>query len=349
MNASGRLPSDFADSAAYPLFACSPASDKAWILHFSVQNYTDASFLDQRLFHAQQYQGWEVTGAELDGALAGATLPKPPLHWLFHIGHCGSTLVSRMLDLIPGVLGLREPLPLLELAGLARDAATEKEAAAITLWRQRILQGLGRGFSDTRWIVVKPTSVTTWIAQPLLEARPGSRALLLWCDLETWLTTMLRTSDLREAAAVQSSFRIAAWKKMHSPPVSRMGEQLARDWLAEQWHWSELKRHPHLNGSIADFDFSKLLASPLQGLAKIAGHYGIPLPDGMETMLQISNLMNHYAKDQRYAFNPQTRNDELARSRKLHENEIEAGLRWAERTSSGHSDIRARFYSTQFD
>ena len=107
MKASRRLPSDFSESAAYPLYAIDPAQDRAWILHFDRDDYARTGFLDQRALRHREISGWEVSGAEL------FAVSRPPsslahLHWLFHIGHCGSTLVSRLLDLVPGTLGLRE-------------------------------------------------------------------------------------------------------------------------------------------------------------------------------------------------------------------------------------------------
>src|SRR5262245_59767355 len=103
-----RLPRDFSLSAAYPLFAFEPTQDRAWVLHFEPEDYSRASFLDQRALHHREISGWTVSRAELMAACdTPASLDR--LHWLFHIGHCGPTLVSRLLDLLPGVLGLREP------------------------------------------------------------------------------------------------------------------------------------------------------------------------------------------------------------------------------------------------
>lgn len=125
--------------------------------------------------------------------------PRAPLHWLFHIGHCGSTLVSRLLDLVPGILGLREPLPLLTLAHGRTDPA-------VAAWQPRVRALLARGFPDTAAVVVKPTSLVATIAHQLV---PGAgRACLLWVDLETWLTTMLRDGALLAATLATEALRL---------------------------------------------------------------------------------------------------------------------------------------------
>ena len=51
------------------------------------------------------------------------------VHFIFHTGHVGSTLVSRLLDETGDVLSLREPLPLRTLAD-AMDVLTLPESLA---------------------------------------------------------------------------------------------------------------------------------------------------------------------------------------------------------------------------
>src|SRR4026208_509760 len=58
--------------------------------------------------------GWGAPG-RLTAPAATVRNPRP-LHYIFHTGHVGSTLVSRLLDETGAVLSLREPLPLRTLA-----------------------------------------------------------------------------------------------------------------------------------------------------------------------------------------------------------------------------------------
>ncbi len=76
--------------------------------------YRAASFLDDRILGPATRGGWLPLDRVLEAARHAADLR--PLHFIFHTGHVGSTLVSRLLDETGAVLSLREPLPLRTLA-----------------------------------------------------------------------------------------------------------------------------------------------------------------------------------------------------------------------------------------
>ncbi|MDR7135228.1 hypothetical protein J2X06_002437 [Lysobacter niastensis] len=313
-----RLPGDFSRSAAYPLFAFDPAQDRAWVLHFRPEDYRRASFLDQRALHHRDIPGWVVSRAEL---AAGLDLPPAPdrLHWLFHIGHCGSTLASRLMDLLPGVLGVREPLPLLTLAGSRGDIATQS-------WRDIVLHLLTRGFDDTRAVIVKPTSLVTTLAGELLHG--SGKGCLLWVDLQTWLATMLREKDLTDAVFDNEDWRLAG-SGLDRDPLSD-GPRLSRVWLAEQMRWQQLMTDPALAPRLMDLDFASLLADPAAVSARLAAHYGLEVPADWARRIEDSGLLTRYAKDDAQQFDAQTRERELAAAADRHASAIAEGLRWAE-------------------
>lgn len=318
MTPSRRLPGDFSRSAAYPLFAFDPAQDRAWVLHFGPEDYRRASFLDQRALHHREISGWTVSRSELDAEL-GPPASLDRLHWLFHIGHCGSTLASRLLDLVPGVLGVREPLPLLTLADGRDDDATRS-------WQDTVLGLLARGFDDTRAIIVKPTSVVTPLASRLL--RGSGRACLLWVDLRTWLATMMREQDLTERVFASEALRLAG-SRLDMDPLPD-GPRLARAWLAEQVRWQQLMAEPDLAQRLMDLNFADMLADPAAVGARLAAHYGLEVPADWARRIDDSGLLTRYAKDHAQQFDAQTRERELTAAADLHARAIAEGLRWAE-------------------
>jgi hypothetical protein len=79
-----------------------------------------------------------------------------PAGMLFHLSRCGSTLVSRLLGTLPGVVALAEPAPLNALLGL--DADQVDEAALVGVVRL-LVRALGRRrHGDERRVVLKCTS-----------------------------------------------------------------------------------------------------------------------------------------------------------------------------------------------
>src|SRR6478672_6723699 len=76
--------------------------------------YHRSIFLDRRISPASE-AAFEVPLAPLI-AWQEAHQPRPPrIGWIFHIAHCGSTLLARALDLPDRSLVLREPLALRQL------------------------------------------------------------------------------------------------------------------------------------------------------------------------------------------------------------------------------------------
>ena len=90
------------------------ARDAALLVQLNESAYRAASFLDDRILAPDVKGGWASLRSVLDAA---QTLgERKPLHFIFHTGHVGSTLLSRLLDESGCVLSLREPLPLRSLA-----------------------------------------------------------------------------------------------------------------------------------------------------------------------------------------------------------------------------------------
>ena len=116
-----------------------------------------ASFLDQRLLqHA--HARTTIAGAWLETAAAGLA---PCARYLFHTGHVGSTLLSRLIGAHAGFFSLREP-------ALLRVLAEAPQAAALSL--PVTLALLGRRWRAGQHVVVKATSFVSEIADPILAA-----------------------------------------------------------------------------------------------------------------------------------------------------------------------------------
>jgi hypothetical protein len=316
-----RLPADFSASAAYPLFAIDFAQRQGHVLHFTRDDYLRASFLDARALEHRRVSGWTVKLAELAPLFEAA--PTPEIQWLFHIGHCGSTLCSQLLDLLADALVLREPLPLLALA--QHRVAPEAEA-----WTPTTIRMLARGFEGTRAVVVKPTSMVTILSRRLLQMTHG-RACLLWIDLQSWLATILREETLR--ATTLSSEEMRSWTGAGAgagaEEASGDGERLARIWLSEQLRWNALSADPVHAGRLMDLNFAVVLEDPAEAIASLASHYGLAVPPDWRERVKASGLLDKYAKDHRQAFDAAARQREIAAAALRHRDDIEAGLRWA--------------------
>ena len=96
------------------------------------------------------------------GSLALDAEPSlEPAGMIFHLSRCGSTLVSRLLGTLPGVVVIAEPSPLNTLLGL--DPGLVDESALIQVVRL-LVRALGRRrHGDEQRLVLKCTS---WNIRP---------------------------------------------------------------------------------------------------------------------------------------------------------------------------------------
>src|SRR5262249_16814255 len=102
------------DSVATELLAQLPASPDVYpqkfdlvgqvllLVQFDAAAYRAASFLDDRILVPGMRGGWVPLQTAIE-ASKRIVVPRP-LHFIFHTGHVGSTLVSRLLDETGAVL-----------------------------------------------------------------------------------------------------------------------------------------------------------------------------------------------------------------------------------------------------
>lgn len=331
------LPSDFARSAAYPVLHIDFVTGASKVFEFVPADYLRAAFLDERALAHRHMRGWSVPLDKIAAALALHPAPSRPVHWLFHVGHCGSTLISRLLDAVPGLLGLREPLPILELAMLS----VERDSAIGRIDHQTFhrdlditLALLGRGFPDTRAVLVKPTSVAALIGPEILERQAQSRAVMLSMNLRHWLATMLRSPTLRIGLRQQAPVRIAAWHRLTGErdlriPALDDAQLAALSWLVQQLQWDVMRAQPGLAQRLLRVDFDQFLRDPGHGLLDICTHLGITADPLALAPERSTELLGRYAKDPTQRFDVDTRRREIDQALGRFAGEVARGMDWA--------------------
>src|SRR5246127_1864871 len=125
--------------------------------------YLSAERFDEPFFD-QTVARWATSPAArplvrtgLDAFLALGSHPSlDPAGMIFHLSRCGSTLVSRLLGTLPGVVVVAEPPVLNALLGLDPDRVDKAALAAVV---RLVVRALGRcRHGDERSLVLKCTS-----------------------------------------------------------------------------------------------------------------------------------------------------------------------------------------------
>ena len=104
---------EIARDARWLAQALDPNEGMVRLVAMDRDSYRAASFLDDRLMQ-QPVDAQIIAWPDVESAVAGEI--RTDARWIFHIGHVGSTLVSRLLGEIAGVLAVREPRLLRDLA-----------------------------------------------------------------------------------------------------------------------------------------------------------------------------------------------------------------------------------------
>lgn len=311
------------------------ARDRVLQIEMDQAAFRSASFLDDRMLTPATRGSWIPLQELLRSAAtqAGAC----PLHFIFHTGHVGSTLVSRLLDETGRVLSLREPLPLRTLAA-AQDALRDGTTPPLTqaqldalvtmclrLWR--------RGFVTTEAVVVKATSGCARLAPSLLGAAPAARAIYLNLRAEAWLATLLAGEnspvDLR-GHAPERLRRLSMHLQSPLPPLEALslGELAALGWLTETSTQIELLAG--WTDRVLAIDFDVFLSDVAGQLQQILAHFNLPRDAAFLAQVTRSPVLTRYSKAPEHPYDPGLRAAVLHDSRRRHREEIAKGMRMLE-------------------
>jgi hypothetical protein len=329
------------------------ARDAALIVQFSQRAYRDASFLDDRILTPGLQGGW-MPLTRLIGA-AGQVRDPRPLHFIFHTGHVGSTLISRLLDETGLVLSLREPLPLRTLAD-AQDVLELPEsllsAASFQALQRALLQLWCRGYEQTHSVVLKATSSAGRLAKSLLTQQVTARAIYLNLAAEPYIATLLAgknsSIDLRGHGPVRMRLLQSRIDRAVTPlHALSPGEFAAMSWLAETWHQREAVR---LFGTrVMAVDFDGFLADVAVGLHRIVQHFGLPLDAQRSAEVARGPVLTRYSKSPDFEYSPRVRAELLKESREHNSEEMRNGLEWLQQLATSQVAVADILNSSRVD
>lgn len=312
------------------------------LVKFDAATYRAASFLDDRVLSAQSRGIW-VRINDVSASVRAVHAPRP-LHFIFHTGHVGSTLISRLLEEGGAALSLREPLPLRILAG-AHDVLGKSESLISEVQFEALLELYltlwARGYDWTRAVIVKATSSAGRLAAPLLTRRADARAICLNLKPEPYLATMLAgqssPTDLRNHGAerIRRLMLMLGVDRLGPLYALSLGELAAMSWLTETL--SQHKAALQFGARLVKVDFDDVLADVPQSLARVAAHFALPHDEAFATAVSRSSALATYSKAPDHAYSPALRAEILTEARSRHGAEIRKGIAWLEGIARAHA------------
>jgi len=293
------------------------STQHALLLRLEESDYRAASFLDERVVRPTS-QRRELPLQELQAGLPRAA---SPVRSIFHLGHCGSTLLSRALAASLNILPLREPLTMRRLAA---ETGTQQLLALVLAAHTRV-------FHPPQVAMIKASSTCNRLIEPVLEQHPDARAILLYVPLETYLAGMLGKLTPAADLRTQAEAKLADWQAIpKAAPLAVEGLDTAQlavlAWLSSMYFLlaaaGRFPRHTLL------LNFEVLLADAETSLTHCANFMGM----GTETAQILSawpEISNGYSKQPDLAYSAFNRRTTLQRGRTSRSNELDRGMTWA--------------------
>jgi hypothetical protein len=312
-----------------------PRTGAAGFIRLTERDYRQASFLDGRLLTAQTISR-AVPWPQVEQAVAETGLPEA-CDFIFHIGHVGSTLLSRLLGAHPRIFSLREPAILRSLAqargSWTPDNFEARMSAFLKLW--------SRTFSADQHALVKATSFVSELAAELMARAYAPKAIFITASPQTYLATILGGPNSRQESKILTESRLARLQRRLggsiSPALSE-GEAIAMSWACEMSALNAAMTNAR--GRILLMDFDKFLAEPQPALQAAFHHLGIAATEDEIAAILSGPDMTRYAKAPEYAYDAKLRNEVLNQARKEYGGEIKRGLAWLENAGKEIPEIR---------
>ena len=310
---SAPTPQEIAADAAWLAQAMDPASGNTRFVRMSSADYRGASFLDDRLFQVQR----EYHAMPWDRATSGLTPDaRTDARWIFHIGHVGSTLISRMLGELPGVLSLREPRLLRDLAG--SPAQLDRDILGL----RRLLS---RTFEAGDIAVVKATSFVSELASTLVPA--DGRALFIYTGPRAYLGTCLSGENtMAEVMGLSATRLLRMAPRVPLPDFpDRPAFHVAAAWACEMTAL-EAAADALPPETVQWLDFDRFLADPAGALGEAAQFFGVGATPDQIAVIAAGPLMRRYSKALEFDYSPQLRADLIAEATDAHAADVGGAL-----------------------
>lgn len=246
-----------------------------------------------------------------------------PVNYIFHIAHCGSTLLARALDLKDSNLVVREPFALRQLGVMAANGGgldLEKRTRLV-----RVM--LGRRYNSAGPVIVKANVPVNFMIPALMQPQADEPAIFLHYGLEDYLLAILRSQMHRGwVQHVSDELRPGIEKLTGARGASEgVPELAARLWLTQMLQFdAALAAYPNAKSLGAE----DLFEQPKKVIAASFAHFRQPQSEAIIEAIVASDLFSRYSKDPRHQFDNAQRVERRAKLKIELAAELDAGRAW---------------------
>jgi hypothetical protein len=294
--------------------------------------YHDSIFLDQRIL-ATSRDIVRIDCARLHDLFSKRPPKNSRLRYIFHVAHCGSTLLARALDIRVGNIVYREPAALRQLG--AQAAAAFHGATPPAEWQQKLdlsVALLNRSYTNDGPIVVKANVPVNFMIPALLDASNDS-AVLLYSSLENYLLAVLKSPTHRAwVAAITTELGPAIEAVTGITAEQRRAlsipEAASCLWMAQIMIFDQTLKSQAGSRSL---DAETFYDDPENTLQKYFEFIGQAIDAASIGEIVKGELFTRYSKDPRQSYSNETRIAQRKEMRGQLAADIEKGRGWVNR------------------
>jgi len=308
------------------------------LVPMSRETYQQSLFMDRGRIIPAARRGWRLPLPGLLDEFERRRVAQRPINFIFHIAHCGSTLLARAMDVPARTLVLREPFPLRQLG--AEAAATRSGPRNPAIWRRCLaLTGalMGRRYAREEAVIVKANVPVNFMLGPLLDLHSESRGVLLYAGLERYVLSILKTPMHRHwvdnvSAQLNGGIKATPELATEDPASLTTAERAACLWAVQMLRFRAALAERQ---TLCSLDCEVLFAKPAETLRRCFDHFGVALPAADIEAIVTGELFRRHAKNPRRAYDRAQREQDLEQLRTDLAADLDQARSWIERAGLG--------------
>jgi hypothetical protein len=313
-------------------------SDPEWIPHaFEEDNRTltwvfvpqadrkELVFLSDGRFRGN----YRKVSLPIDPSMAVAVAGEAPLNFIFNTSFCCSTLLANALSVEGVATNISEPNILVNLAERVIRTGLQSNKQKLEL----ALSLLSRPLQGAQSVVVKPSSFANVLIEPILEALPASRAVLLYSEPKTFLSSVARRGLLGRVNARRLYSNLIAWTSLRfgfsaAETFEQSDLQVAAlAWLMQIAHFDQVATRLGPQ-RVMVLDAADLLAGPEAELERVQSFFGLGLRDDQIREIVSGPAFTKHSKGSVIDYDATSRARDHEAVMQLHADELGMVIHW---------------------
>lgn len=275
---------------------------------------------------------WAVPLAEVVGLVESSEVSFRSPSCLFQIAHCGSTLLSRALDMPGRSLVIRESFALRQFTAtpLSPNSSqnNDRQRALKALWHL-----LGRQYDPSETVLLKGNVPVNYSLPEIFEVTPELAGICLYSKFDDYLVAALKSDERRmwvKHVAREMAPRIKLLGEFESIDFDSLegGQSAAVLWRSQVRMFEDaIKSNTGLRALCSD----QLYQNPRKVLRASAAHLNISLEESEIDDIVQSDLFKRHAKMPELEYSAEQRAIDEKELHSLYKTEVSATKRWCDK------------------